>query len=92
MKFPIQPPDKTPQNLLQSVKKAVSKFELPETQFERAVRDKSPVKPTWSEKNTVLSTFLGSSLNFFKPGKSTAKFATVCEKTGANVWTVRNTV
>jgi len=66
----------------------VSKFDLPETQFERTVRDKIvcksqvslympqlekyslkeqrvklPVKLTWSEKMTVLSTFLESSLN-----------------------------
>jgi len=39
IKFPIQPPEKTLQNLVQSGKKAVSKFELPETQFERTVRE-----------------------------------------------------
>jgi len=39
------------------------------------------VKPTWSEKMTVLSTFLKSSLNFlFKYLKNTTKFATVREK------------
>jgi len=42
----------------------VSKFELPETQFERTVRDKIACKTTWSEKMIVLSTFLESSLNF----------------------------
>jgi len=43
----------------------VPKFELPKTQFERTVRDKKwPVKPTWSEKMTVLNTFLESSLSF----------------------------
>jgi len=39
----------------------VSKFELPEKQLERT---KLLVKPTWSEKMTVLSTFLEFSLNF----------------------------
>jgi len=44
--------------------KVVLKFELPETQFEIQAERKSPEKPTWSEKMTVLSTFLESSLNF----------------------------
>jgi len=35
---------KTLQDLVQSGRKAVSKFELPETQFERTVRDNLPVK------------------------------------------------
>jgi len=42
----------------------VSKFELPETQFERTVKVKIACKPTWSEKISVLSTFSESSLNF----------------------------
>jgi len=39
-------------------------FELPETQLKRQSRTKSTVKLTWSEKMTILSTFLESSLNF----------------------------
>jgi len=35
----------------------VSKFELPETQFERIVRDKIACRLTWSQKMTVLSTY-----------------------------------
>jgi len=35
---------KTLQNLVQSGRKAVYKFELPETQFERTVRDKIACK------------------------------------------------
>jgi len=62
--FPYNNLQKTLQNLVQSGRKAVSKFELKETQFERTVKDKSLVKPTWSKKMTVLSTFLESSLNF----------------------------
>jgi len=42
----------------------VSKFELPEIQFERIVKDKIDCKFTWNEKMIVLSTFLISSLNF----------------------------
>jgi len=36
---------KTLQNLVQSVKKAIRNFELPETQFDRTVRDKIVCKP-----------------------------------------------
>jgi len=45
-------------------KKTVSKLELEEEQGERTVKHKITCKPTWSEKMTVLSTFLESSLNF----------------------------
>jgi len=54
---------KTLQKEVQSGRKAVSKFELRETTFEGQSGTKSPVKPTWSEKITVLSTFLKSSFN-----------------------------
>jgi len=40
MKFSIQYPEKTLQNLVRSERKTLSKFQLPETQFERTVRDK----------------------------------------------------
>jgi len=46
IKFSIQPPEKTLQNLVQSSRKAVSKFELPETQFEKTVRGKIAGKKT----------------------------------------------
>jgi len=42
----------------------VSKFELPETQFERQSETKSLVKPTWSMEMTDISTFLECLLNF----------------------------
>jgi len=42
----------------------LSKSELSKTQFKRQPGTKLPVKHTWSEKITVLSTFLESSLNF----------------------------
>jgi len=46
-------------------------------QFERIVRAKSPVKPTWSKKITVLGKFLKSSLNFlFYSLKNTTNIAT----------------
>jgi len=42
-----------------------------------------PVKPTWSKKMTVLSTFLEFSLNFLSNNlKNTTKFGTVREKSG----------
>jgi len=53
-------PEKTLQNLVQSGRKTVRKFEHLETQFERT---KWPVKTTCSKKITVLSTYLESSLN-----------------------------
>jgi len=40
IKFSIQQPEKTLQNLVQAVKKAVSKIELAETQLERTLRYK----------------------------------------------------
>jgi len=44
---------------------------------------KSPEKPTWSEKMTVLSTFLESFLNFLANSlRNTTKFGTVREKSG----------
>jgi len=47
---------------------------------------KSPVKPTWSKKMSVLSTFLKSSLNFlFDNLKKDIKFGTVKEKSGFKV-------
>jgi len=48
-------------NLVKSGRKAVWKLELTETHFERT-EVKLPVKPTSSEKMTVLSTFLESSI------------------------------
>jgi len=47
IKFSIQFPEKTQENLVQSGRQAVSKFELLETQFERTVRNKlACIKPT----------------------------------------------
>jgi len=47
---------------------------------------KSPVKPTWSEKMTVLNTFLKSSLNFLLNNlKNTTKFGTVSEERDVKV-------
>jgi len=47
---------------------------------------KSPVKPTWSKKMTVLRTFLKSSLNLLSSNlKNTTKFGTVREKSGVKV-------
>jgi len=52
-----------------------------------------PVKPTWSGKMTVLSTFLESSLNFLsRDTKNTKKSSTVREKSDVKVETVRKTV
>jgi len=63
-------------------KSGVKVLKLPETQLERT-ETKSPVKPTWSKKITVLSTFLESSLNFLSNNmEDTTKFGTVREKSG----------
>jgi len=54
--------------------------------FKRQSETKSPVKPTWSEKITVLSTFLESPLNFLSDNlKSTKKLGTVSEKSGVKI-------
>jgi len=56
-------------------------------------KTKSLIKPTWSKKMIVLSTFLESSLNFLSDNiKNTTKFGTVREKSGFKVRTARNTV
>jgi len=60
----------------------VSQSELPN--FDLGI--KLPVKPTWSEKMTVLSTFLESSLNFLSNDiKKTTRFGTGREKSGVKV-------
>jgi len=47
---------------------------------------KSLVKPTWSKKMTVLSTFLESSLNLLSNNqKKTKKFGTVREKSSVKI-------
>jgi len=46
-KFPIRQSEKFVQNLVQLGRKTVSKFELPETQFEKTVTDKIDLKPIW---------------------------------------------
>jgi len=72
--------------LVQSGRKAVSKFELTETEFERTVSDKIARKPHLEKKMIVLSTFLESSLNF--PSNNlgnTTKFDAVTEKSGVKV-------
>jgi len=59
----------------------VSKFEL-----KRQSGTKSSVKPTYSEKMTVLSTILGSLLNFLSNNmKNITKFGTVREKSGVKI-------
>jgi len=64
----------------------VSKFELPAIHFERTVRDKSRVEPTWSKKMTILSKFLESSLNFLlNILKNTTKDGIVREKRGVKL-------
>jgi len=48
---------------------------------------KSPVKPTWSKKMNVLSTFLVSSINFISNRmKNTTKCGTVSEENGVKIY------
>jgi len=62
----------------------MSKFELPETLFDKMSGTKSPVKPTCSKKIAVLSTFFKYLLNilFNNLKKNSSKFGTVREKSG----------
>jgi len=58
----------------------VLKFEVPVLKYSLKGQSetKSPVKLTWSDKVTVLRTFLESSLNFLSNNlKNTTKFGTV---------------
>jgi len=73
----------------------VSKFEVLETQFERTVNChyQSLVKPTWSWKMTVLSTFLESSLNFlFHNLKKHYQIWYSQGEKRCQVWTARNSL
>jgi len=66
----------------------MSKFELSETQLVIGQSEtKLLVKPNWSEKITVLTLFLESSLNFLSnPNlKSTTKFGTARKKSDVKV-------
>jgi len=64
----------------------VSKFELSNIDFEKTVNDEIACKPTWSEKMTVLSTYLESSLNFlFNKLKRTIQFSTVKKKSVSKI-------
>jgi len=64
----------------------VSKFELTETQLKGQSGTKSPVKPTWRKKMTLLNAFLESLLNFLSNNlKNTTKFGTVREKSGVKI-------
>jgi len=84
---------KTLQNLVQSGRKAVSKLNCQKYNITEQSGRKSSVKPTWSEKMTILITFLESSLNFLHNNlKNTTKFGTVREKSGVKVRTARNTI
>jgi len=54
---------------------------------------KSPVKPSWIEKMTVLNMFFKSSLNFLSNNlKNKTKFVTVREKSGVRICIARNAV
>jgi len=61
--------------------------------LKRQSETKSHVKPTWSKKITVLSTFLESVLNFLSniQKKNTTKLGTVREKSGSKFELPKNT-
>jgi len=70
----------------------LSKSELQKHSWKGQSGAKSHLKPIWSEKITVLSTFLESSLNFLSNDiKKTTKPGKVREKSGVKVGTDRNT-
>jgi len=64
IKFPIKLPEKILQNLVQSGGNRVSKFELPETQFERTVRDKIDCKTHSEYKNDSFKHICGILIKF----------------------------
>jgi len=67
-------------------KKACQNLNCQKHSFKRQSGTKSTLKPTWSEKMTVVSTFLKSSLNFLSNDiKNATKRSTVRKKSGVKV-------
>jgi len=64
IKFPIQKHEKTLQNLVQSGRKAVSKFDLPETQFESTVKKKIVCKTHFEWENYCFKHIFGILIKF----------------------------
>jgi len=64
----------------------VSKFELAKLSLKGQLEPKSPVKPTWSRKMIVLSTFLESSLNFLSKNRDAEKKTRSSENVGEMVY------
>jgi len=64
IEFPIQWPEKILQNLVQLERKPVSKFELPEIQFERTVRDKIAYKTHLEWENDSFQHIFGILIKF----------------------------
>jgi len=65
IKFPIFYPKKNVQTLVQSGRKAVSTLELPETQFERTVRDQIACKTHSDWENDCFRHIFGILIKFF---------------------------
>jgi len=64
MKFSIQQHEKTLQNLVQSGRKVVSKFELSERQFKKTVRDKIAYKAHLEWENDSFKYIFGILIKF----------------------------
>jgi len=62
--FPTQEPENKLQNLVKSERKVVSKFELPETHFERIVREKIVCKTYLELENDCFKHIFGISIKF----------------------------
>jgi len=77
---------KTFQKEVQSGRKAVSKFELPETLFKRTVRDKIPCKTQLESQNDSFKHIFGILTKFpIHNLKNTTQFGTVRKKSGVKV-------
>jgi len=78
---------KTLQKEVESGRKAVSKFELPETQFERTVRDKIACKTNLEWENDCFkhSFRILTKFPIQYPKKNTKKFGTVRKRNGVKI-------
>jgi len=86
MKFPIQQPEKYYTTWYSQGENLCQSLNCQKHSLKRHSGTKSPVKPTWSEKMTILSTFLKFLLNFLSNNvKNTSKFDTVREKSGVKI-------
>jgi len=86
IKFPIQQPEKHYKIWYSKGEKRCQSLNCQKHSLKEQSGTKSLVKSTWSDKMTVLSTFLESLLNFLSNNqRNNTKFGTVREKSDVKI-------